>query len=322
MANTWGTNYWGVNSFGAQDDVTLTLSGLSVSTSIGSSTIQADANVVPTTLSLSITIPGVVAGASALVSPTGVTATIVTGNETTGLGVPVTGSQINSSSGSVTIDDRYLIGSGWGRDVWGGWAWGVNYSVLIADGVSITATTGNEDAFTDYTQEITVSFGLTTQTNSVDIQADGNISVNVAEHTINTNIQSVSIVGNALVQPTGSQANANVGSAEAGLKTEVPVTGIQINAYSGNEDAIGNANVSVTGNSITGSAGQAGYIAGYNVTGSVVTGSVGQVTVIGQAKVIPTGIGLTVNTITPNIIAWAEVDTGTSVVWTPVDLAA
>jgi len=46
------------------------------------------------------------------------------------------------------------------------------------------------------------------------------------------------------------------------------------------------------------------------------------VSITGTGKVIPTGTGLTVNTITPNIIAWAEVDTGTSVVWTPVDIAA
>jgi hypothetical protein len=48
----------------------------------------------------------------------------------------------------------------------------------------------------------------------------------------------------------------------------------------------------------------------------------GQVTITGTAIVIPTGIGLTVSTINPNIIAWAEVDTGTPVNWTPVDLAA
>jgi hypothetical protein len=35
-----------------------------------------------------------------------------------------------------------------------------------------------------------------------------------------------------------------------------------------------------------------------------------------------TGSDLTVNTISPNIIAWAEVDTGTPVTWTTVDLAA
>jgi len=194
--------------------------------------------------------------------------------------------------------------------------------VLIADGVSITATTGNEDAFTDYTQEITVSFGLNTAINSVDIQAGANIYVNVAEHTINTNIESVSITGSALVQLTGISTAIAQGEAIGGVKTPVDVTGSSITVYSGNEDTAGNADVSVTGSSITGSVGQANYIAGYNVTGISITPSTGSVTLIGNAKVIPTGIGLTVNTITPNIIAWAEVDTGTSVVWTPVDLAA
>jgi hypothetical protein len=35
-----------------------------------------------------------------------------------------------------------------------------------------------------------------------------------------------------------------------------------------------------------------------------------------------TGIGLTITAANPNIIAWAEVDVGTEVTWTPVDLAA
>jgi hypothetical protein len=48
----------------------------------------------------------------------------------------------------------------------------------------------------------------------------------------------------------------------------------------------------------------------------------GEVTITGSAVVAPTGVGLTVSTISPNIIAWAEVDTGTPVTWTPVDLAA
>jgi hypothetical protein len=60
----------------------------------------------------------------------------------------------------------------------------------------------------------------------------------------------------------------------------------------------------------------------YAVTGVSASLTAGQTTVVGSAVVIPTGIGLTISTVTPNIIAWAEVDTGTPVNWTVVDLAA
>jgi hypothetical protein len=63
-------------------------------------------------------------------------------------------------------------------------------------------------------------------------------------------------------------------------------------------------------------------VSGYDVTGSSSSILNGEVTITGSAVVAPTGTGLTVSTISPNIIAWAEVDTGTPVTWTPVDLAA
>ena len=31
------------------------------------------------------------------------------------------------SAGQATIDDTFLIGSGWGRDTFGNLGWGVNY---------------------------------------------------------------------------------------------------------------------------------------------------------------------------------------------------
>lgn len=320
MANTWGTNYWGVNSFGVQDDVTLTLSSLSATTSISSSTTQANADVFPTTLSATFTLQGAVAGASADVSPTGIQASIVTGNEAIGLGVNVTGSQVGTNISSVTIDDRYLIGEGWGRDVWGGWAWGVNYSVLIANGLTLTAVTGNENAFTDVTVSVS---GVEAQTFITPVGTSANADHEIAHSfLIQGSLGDVSLVGDALVELSGISSSIAIGDAVGGTIQEVPVTGTQLNIITGNEDVAGNANVSVTGSSATFAVGNITPVSGYDATGSSISGTVGQVTVTGTANIIPTSITLTVSTITPNIIAWAEVDTGIDVVWTEVDLAA
>lgn len=322
--NGWGAQLWGYGAWGIKGDVLL--QGQQLNTVINDVTFSISAEVDVTGSALQTFTGQAASRIDADVTTTGSALQTFTGNEgTEGNAIVIpTGATATFTSGQATIDPTYLIGEGWGRDTWGNLAWGVNYSVIAAgaNGLSATVVTGNEDAFTDYTQEITVSFGLNTQVNSVDIKAGANIFVNVTEHTINTNIEPVTIEGTALVEPTGTGFNVNIGVTEAGLLTEVPVTGSEIRVYSGNEDTSGNATVSVTGSSATTAAGQASYIAGFDVTGSSLQTLNGAVSITGTGKVIPTGTGLTVNTITPNIIAWAEVDTGTSVVWTPVDIAA
>ena len=319
MANTWGTNVWGINSFGEQDDVTLTLTGISASSSIGASTTQANADVEPTTLSATFTIEGVVAGASALVQPTGIGFNIVTGNEGIGIGVPVTGSSASTSINGVTIDDQYLIGEGWGRETWGSFAWGDNYSVQL-QGIPLSIVTGNEDAFTDVTVAISGQ-ELQAAITPVGTKAD---SDNEIAHSflISATLDNVVIEANAEVEVSGVSASTAVGQSEGGTIQEVPVTGVSANVFIGNEDTAANANVFPTGISATFTPGQISYIASYDVSGSEATFTVGQTTAIGSATVIPTGIDLTTAIGSPNIIAWAEVDTGTSVTWKEVDLAA
>jgi len=282
----WGGDAWNINAWGDLQGAYVNVTGISLTANIGSVITEADANVYPTGISLQIAEPIAVGAISALIEQQGLSLQTFTGNETTGIGAVVTGSELNTNITGVTIDDRYLIGEGWGRDTWGNLAWGVNYSVIAAgaNGLSATVVTGNEDAFTDYTQEITVSFGLNTQVNSVDIKAGANIFVNVTEHTINTNIEPVTIEGTALVEPTGTGFNVNIGITEAGLLTEVPVTGSEIRVYSGNEDTSGNATVSVTGSSATTAAGQASYIAGFDVTGSSLQTLNGAVSITGTGK--------------------------------------
>lgn len=366
MANGWGELEFGVGLFGLQGDSNVPLTGLSLSSSIGSVTATgvieigwggdtwsenawgelSGAYVDVTGVSLSANIGTITIEGTALVEPTGNVATFVPGQITQRIDVDVSlqGVEVQTlignaeyvskvsvgsvsaqtNTGDATIDPTYLVGEGWGRDTFGNWAWGVNYSVIAADGngLSATAITGNEDAFTDVVVEITTSFGLNTAVSPVDTQADGNASINVEEQALQSNLGDVVLEGTALVEPTGLTATVTQGQAVGGTIQEVPVAGVSANTFVGNEDTSGNANVFPTGASITGSVGDIVPVSGYDVSGVSATFALGSVTVIGSATVIPTGIGLTANTGSPNIIAWAEVDTGTQVTWTEVDLAA
>jgi len=322
MANTWGNNYWGINSWGEQDDVTTTVTGSSVSSSIGTSTSQANADVVATSLSLTITLQGAVAGASAEVSPTGVSLSIVTGEEDIGVGVDVTGSSISTAITGVTIDENYLIGSGWGRDTWGNLGWGVNYSALAGgvNGLSLSVVSGNEDAFTDVVVGVN---SVSLQTEITPVGTSGTSDNEIAHSfLIGTSLGTISLEANANINVNGVVQSVAIGEAIGGTIQEVPVTGVSVSTFIGDEDTSANANVPLTGVLITGLLGDIIPVSSYNATGSSVTSNIGQVTAIGSAVVIPTGIALTISQSTTNIIAWAEVSVGTSVTWTDVDLAA
>ena len=319
MATGWGNKTWGASEWGDLSDELVVTSSVAAQTSVNSVTTEANANVFPTTLSATVTLQGVVAGASALVLPQGIDLNITTEDVSIGIGVSVTGVSASTDITGVTIDDQYLIGSGWGRETWGSFVWGDNYSVQL-NGISLSVIIGDEDAFTDIIVAVSETT-LQTAINSVGTSANSDHEI-AASLLINSVTGDVAIEGNGLVELTGVSTATAIGDAEAGLLTEVQVTGVSLTTFIGDEDITGNASVTLTEVTGTVAPGQLTYIASYDVTGSSSSILNGEITITGSAVVAPTGVGLTVSTISPNIIAWAEVDTGTPVTWTPVDLAA
>ena len=156
----------------------------------------------------------------------------------------------------------------------------------------------------------------------------GSISAN-SDHEIahsfllGTVINDVSIEGHSLVELTGIGLSSAITAVEASPKMEVDVTGMSATYVLGDEDQTGTGVVVLTGIGSTYTIGNSTPVSGYDVTGiSATYAAPGSVVITGGATVVPTGIGLTITVANPNIIAWAEVDVGTPVVWTPVDLAA
>jgi hypothetical protein len=281
MATGWGNKSWGASEWGDLSDETVLTSSVAISSSIGTPTIDAEIQI--------------------------------------GWG-RVTGSSASTSISSVVIDDRYLIGAGWGRDTWGNWAWGVNYSVALG-GIALSTAIGNEDAFSDVVVAVS-GIGLLADITPV---GTSGTSDNEIAHSflLNQNLGSVSLVGTGVVQLTGISLSSAVSAVETATLTEVPVTGVSLQTTIGNEDITGNGLVVVTGTGVTASLGNSTPVSGYDVSGiSATYATPGSVVVTGEATVIPTGIGLTFTAANPNIIAWAEVDVGTPVTWSPVDLAA
>jgi len=323
LNNGWGARTWGFSVWGSVGDVILT--GQQLTAATGQAIASIDVDVQTGSVSLSTDIGSSASRIDVEVLPDGVSSIFNIGNEdTTGNAIVVpSGATALAETGQATIDPTFLIGEGWGRDTYGNLGWGVNYSVIGggANGIPISIVTGNEDAFTDVTVTVTTAGELQTAITPVGTSAN---SDNEIAHSflLTQDLGTVSLEGHANVEVTGIAQSIVQGDAIGGTIQEVPVTGVSLSTFIGNENTAGNADVIPTGVSATGAVGDIVPVSSYDLTGATATYSVGQVTNTGSAVVIPTGVGLTTATGSPNIIAWAEVNTGTPVTWSEVDLAA
>ncbi len=144
----WGGDAWNINAWGELQPFE-NVTGQALATSIGSSTVTADANVTVSGQALASSIGTQTSGISFATTVTGQVLTTGIGEEVIDIGVPVTGIASSMSAGQTTIDPTFLIGEGWGRDTYGNLAWGVNYSVKNNAGLALTSAIGSETAFTD-----------------------------------------------------------------------------------------------------------------------------------------------------------------------------
>ena len=312
----WGQSTWGSNDWGG--------SGLSLTSSIGSETVTADANVSVSGIQLTSSQGTTVGGTSVLIeNPGPLTMSSGIGSTVVGIGVPVTGSVFNTQIGAATVDESILTGEGWGRGAWGSFAWGVNYSVALT-GQSLTSSIGEEVGFTDVTVAVTGSQITSTQ-GSFSLKIDQDIIVLASEDQLDFTIgtSTFDADANVTVSSAGS-LTGSMGNTVAGLKTPVDVSGIQMSMTLGTFSLVQSTNETVTGLQGTLSLGQHAEIPGQiiGVSGLQSSTSIGSVTVNGTAGIDVSGIQMTASVGSPNITAWAEIDLGVSNTWTVVDLAA
>ena len=292
--------------FGAENaDVIAYPLGVPLSFQVGNSDIVGTGSVDVTGSQATITNGVAVAGSSALVSTTGISLQTFIGEEDINVGVPVTGIQLSITNKTSTQDTLTAFGEAPFATL--------SPSTFNIPSVTIEATTGAGQL---------PSFLLQSTLGTFSVTADGNVSVVVTEHTMNTSVGDVSITGTANVSVTGTEMTMSMGEESAFTDHTVEVTGQQLTMSMGEEVPTADANVSLTGIQLTSSIGTATQETRYNVTGVQMSTSIGSVTEKADADVDVTGVQLQTNTGTPNITAWAEIDPGVSNIWTDVDLAA
>jgi hypothetical protein len=279
-------------------------SGIALALSLGSNTTEGDNNVDLTGIQATITNAGAVAGSSVQFSVSGMQMTSSIGEEGVDIGVPVSGQELTITNKKLSQDTLTAFAQ-------------TPFATQSPNTtevpiVDVATTTGGDIG----------NFALSLSLGTFSVQADGNVSVVVTEHTLNTAIGSPSIAGIGNVPVTGIIGQTTIGSAAGVADHAVDVTGSQMTMSMGEETPAGNADVTPTGIQLTGSIGSVSQSTSYDVSGIQMSASIGSVAIVGTAVVIPTGIQLQSNTGSPNITAWAEIDPGVSNVWTEVDRAA
>jgi len=295
--DTWGAKSWGTNTWGDQSSTAAAISGISLSSSIGT-----------------LEFAGSVNGWGRAEWGSG--AWGITGS------VLASGQSLSTSLGAITVDAK--VEEGWGRGGWGNRAWGETFSVQLT-GQQATVTAGTAIGKADVDVSVSGLDLLTITQGLNSIQIDNDVFVFASEDQIDTSVGTVAgqLSGDATAQPSGISGSISIGQVVPEPLVAVPVTGISTSLSLGSITLEQTTEEQVTGQSATISLGTVDPVAVYPVTtAGLLNGSAGSVTVTGGANISVSGIGLTANIGSVNVTSWSEIDPGVNNVWTTVDKAA
>ena len=236
------------------------------------------------------------------------------------ISVSVTGVASTTAIGSVTIDDEFLIGVGWGRGSWGNRVWGGAYSV-IPTGVSMTSAVGT---VTPTVSETVAVSGVSTTSAVGNVTTTQGVEITPTGLGLTGSIGTVDFDGDATTGTTGLGMTSNVGTTIVAPITLVDVTGVAATTSVGDVTLLITGVTNVTGVAATSAVGSITPVSGYDVTGVAATSAVGTVAEVTGTGIVDdvTGVVLTSNVGSVIIIAWNRVDTGTPVTWTKITTAA
>ena len=327
MTDAWGENNWGEGFWGQQSSITVSVTGLSTTTALGTETVEADCLVTLSSLQLSSTLGTVTAEPEHVISVTPVTfQTQLSGVLVEeGAGV-VAGSLLMSfATGDETASGT--VDAGWGRNTWGSFTWNENIE-FITNVTSVTMSTDLGTPTVETGTGVIVSVtGLAMTSALGDITETGTALIEQTALTIGAALSGATVSGEgsvAVVAPS-DQLDFAIGTPVIDIFTQVDPTAVTATTALGTATIEADALVQPTGVSMTSALGTETVEVGTGVIVSVSTVAMsfaaGTATATGSATVNLTGLDLSVVTGNPFATPWANVVTGASNTWTEVDAA-
>jgi len=328
MADAWGENNWGEGPWGQQSSITVSVTGLSTTTAIGTESVVANALVSVSTLSMTSALGTAIGEPENVTFPTGVSfETQLSGglviNEGAGvvLGSLSMAFTAGDETGSGTVD------AGWGRNTWGSFAWNENITQEVSvTGVAMTSALGTttQEVGTGVIVsptglEMTSALGTTSQTGTA-VETLDSLTVGVALSGV-----TVSGEGSAAVIAPSDQLDFAIGTPVIDIFTQVNPSAVTMTSALGTAVVEADALVTLGSLSMTSALGTETVEVGTGVIVSVSTVALsfaeGTTTTTGGATVNVTGLDLSIVAGNPFATPWANVVTGASNTWTEVDAA-
>ena len=328
MADAWNEGTWGQGFWGQQSSVTVSVTGLSTATTLGTESFVGDVVVTLDSLQVTSALGTAIGEAEHVISPTGVSfETQLSGALAIeeGAGVVLPSLSMAFTAGDETASGT--VDAGWGRSTWGSFAWNENITQEVSvTGVTMTTALGTT------TQEVgtgvivsptglamTSALGTTSQTGTA-VETLDSLTVGVA-----LSGATVSGEGSVAVIAPSDQLDFSIGTPTIEIFTQVDPVGVTMTSALGTSIAEADALVQPTGVSMTSALGTETVEVGTGVIVSVSTVAMsfaeGSTTPSGGAVVNVTGVDLSIVPGNPFATPWAKVVTGASNTWTEVDAA-
>jgi len=328
VADAWGENNWGEGFWGQQSSITVSVTGLSTTTALGTETVEADCLVTLGSLQVSSALGTVIAEPENVVSPTGVSSQFNLGSVSVEEGAGVTLASLSVSFGVGDETASGTVDAGWGRSTWGSFAWNENITQEVSvTGVTMSTTLGTttQEVGTGVIVsvtglEMTGALGTTSQTGTA-VETLDSLSVGVALSGV-----TVSGEGSVAVIAPSDQLDFAIGTPVIDIFTQVDPVPVTMSSALGTTTITADALVEPTGVSMTGALGTPTIEVGtgviVSVTGLSSTFAQGTETVEASALVNVTGLDLTIVTGNSFSTPWANVVTGASNTWGNVTTGA
>ena len=329
MADAWNEGTWGQGFWGQQSSVTVTLTGVSSTTALGTASATADVSVPPSPVTLTSTLGTPTAEPEHVVSPTGVSfETQLSGalaiEEGAGvvLGSLTVSFAVGDESGSGTVD------AGWGRGSWGSFAWNENIEFITnVSGLSMSTSLGTTTQSVG-TGVIVSATGLsmTSAAGTLEV-SEATALVNPTALTIGASLSGVTVSGEGsvgVIAPS-DQLDFNIGAVTIDIFTQVDAPSVAMTSALGTAVAEADAVVTLGSLSSSFALGTETVETGTGVIVSVSTVALtfaeGTETATGGAVVDLTGLSMATALGDPFSTPWANVVTGASNTWTEVNAA-
>jgi len=327
MADAWGENNWGEGAWGQQSSITVSVTGLSTTTALGTETAFTDVVVTLDSLQVSSVLGTAIGEPEHVIFPTGVSFETQLSGVTVGEGTGVVMPSLSMAFTTGTETASGTVDAGWGRNTWGSFAWNENIE-FITNVSSVTMSTALGTPTVEVGSGVIVSVtGLEMTSALGDTTETGTSLVTLDSQLVSAALSGATVSGEgsvAVVAPS-DQLDFAIGTPFIDIFTQVDPVPVTMASALGTAVVEADAVVNVTGLSSSFSAGTASATGGTGVIVSVSTVAIsfatGTATVNASATVDVTGLDLTVVAGNPFATPWANVVTGASNTWTEVDAA-